>query len=162
MRGAGISAGGAADRILGAVPVFFSFSAFVLLAVALSSGMSANYLEDLRVISVGLPLPPDGRKRILSSHTQFDLSALGRDLIDITDPHEQTMVSTATVIGIRDYYSLHIGALCSGVYNRRLGEAGARPDIKECTQKFGRSSLPRCGPQPATLTSPAQDTRTCS
>ncbi|GAB1316653.1 hypothetical protein MFIFM68171_06863 [Madurella fahalii] len=196
MRGLSSGDGGTVSVILKVVPVTCSFLAFLSLAIALSSGMSENYLEELSIIN-------------------FNTSVLGKNLIEVPDTHGKTKDgcgkaeraiddgsdnasglfgdveglfgrggaedtvyravdviedscdegagnsrsaarlpaesvdeaggSVAEAIGIQEYYSLHIGVLCSGRYDPHFSETGAKPDIRECTQKLntGHTDLSR-------------------
>jgi hypothetical protein len=44
--------------------------------------------------------------------------------------------SIAKALGIREYYSLHIGALCEGDYDPLFSDPKAEPDVDKCTPKF--------------------------
>lgn len=61
------------------------------------------------------------------------------------DALDKALGSVAKAIGIREYYSLHIGALCWGAYDPHFSDRDARPDIDGCTPKFsaGRTDLSR-------------------
>lgn len=65
MRGLSGGGGSAVDVILRVSLVLCSFLAFLSLAIALSSGMSENYLEELSIINVGIP--PSARSIVLLS-----------------------------------------------------------------------------------------------
>jgi hypothetical protein len=44
--------------------------------------------------------------------------------------------SIAKAIGIKEYYSVHIGVLCYGDYKPDFKDKDAKPDVKECSPKF--------------------------
>ncbi|KAK4125948.1 hypothetical protein N657DRAFT_567901, partial [Parathielavia appendiculata] len=44
--------------------------------------------------------------------------------------------SAAQEIGIKEYYSIHIGTLCEGYYAPKFSETNAKPDVERCSQKF--------------------------
>ncbi|KAK4235284.1 SUR7/PalI family-domain-containing protein [Achaetomium macrosporum] len=52
------------------------------------------------------------------------------------DAVDKVMGSIAKAIGIKEYYSLHIGALCEGDYKPLFSDPEAEPDVQECTPKF--------------------------
>lgn len=52
------------------------------------------------------------------------------------DVLDKVMGSIAKAIGIKEYYSVHIGALCYGEYEPLFSEKGAKPDVEKCSKKF--------------------------
>ncbi|KXX82098.1 hypothetical protein MMYC01_201526 [Madurella mycetomatis] len=189
MRGLSGGGGSAVDIILKVSLIVCSFLAFLSLAIALSSGMSENYLEELSVINFNtstlgknLIQVPDtrgdakdgcGRAERAIDGVSDDAGGFFGDAesflgsggaMDATEDAcnegtendkragwlpaasvDEAEGSVAEAIGIQEYYSLHIGVLCSGRYDPHFNEAGAKPDIRECTQKFntGQTDLSR-------------------
>jgi hypothetical protein len=46
------------------------------------------------------------------------------------------MGSIAKAIGIKEYYSVHIGSLCYGEYEPLFSDKDAKPKVEKCTKKF--------------------------
>lgn len=55
---------------------------------------------------------------------------LTKDVID------KVMGSIAKAIGIKEYYSVHIGALCVGGYKPLFSDKDAKADVESCSKKF--------------------------
>ncbi|KAH6632648.1 hypothetical protein F5144DRAFT_488570 [Chaetomium tenue] len=55
---------------------------------------------------------------------------LTADLID------KAMGSIAKAIGIREYYSVHMGVLCEGEYKPLFSDKDAKPEVDKCSKKF--------------------------
>ena len=55
---------------------------------------------------------------------------LTKDVID------KALGSIAKAIGIKEYYSVHIGALCQGNYKPLFSDKDAKPDVEACSPKF--------------------------
>jgi hypothetical protein len=55
---------------------------------------------------------------------------------DATPSQAAATISIATAIGISEYYSVHLGALCEGDYYRAPNDAAGDPDVQSCTPKF--------------------------
>lgn len=53
-----------------------------------------------------------------------------------TDAINKALGSIAKAIGIQEYYSVHIGALCEGNYKPSFSDKDAKPDVTKCTPKF--------------------------
>ncbi|KAK4143363.1 uncharacterized protein C8A04DRAFT_12487 [Dichotomopilus funicola] len=53
-----------------------------------------------------------------------------------TDAINKALGSIAKAIGIQEYYSVHIGALCEGNYKPSFDDKDAKPDVSKCTPKF--------------------------
>jgi hypothetical protein len=59
------------------------------------------------------------------------------DLMQIaTDAVEKFLGSIAKALGIKEYYSVHFGALCEGEYDKTFNKEGAKPVVQKCTPKF--------------------------
>ncbi|KAK3997414.1 hypothetical protein QBC44DRAFT_280385 [Cladorrhinum sp. PSN332] len=54
----------------------------------------------------------------------------GQDAID------KALGSVAKAIGVKEYYSVHIGNLCEGEYTPLFSNPEAKVDVKKCTPKF--------------------------
>ncbi|KAK3307513.1 uncharacterized protein B0T15DRAFT_180966 [Chaetomium strumarium] len=52
------------------------------------------------------------------------------------DAVDKVAGSIAKALGIREYYSLHIGALCEGDYDPLFSDPKAEPDVDKCSPKF--------------------------
>ncbi|KAL2128889.1 hypothetical protein VTI74DRAFT_8499 [Chaetomium olivicolor] len=52
------------------------------------------------------------------------------------DVVDKALGSVAKAIGIKEYYSLHIGALCEGEYQPLFSDKDAKPEVAKCTPKF--------------------------
>jgi len=55
---------------------------------------------------------------------------LTKDVID------KVMGSIAKAIGIKEYYSVHIGVLCEGEYDPLFSDKDAKPNVQKCSRKF--------------------------
>ncbi|KAK4157341.1 hypothetical protein C8A00DRAFT_11816, partial [Chaetomidium leptoderma] len=55
---------------------------------------------------------------------------LTADIID------KVMGSIAKAIGIKEYYSVHIGTLCEGDYKPLFSDKDAKPNVQKCSPKF--------------------------
>ncbi|KAK0704262.1 hypothetical protein B0T21DRAFT_416602 [Apiosordaria backusii] len=55
---------------------------------------------------------------------------LGQDLVD------KALGSVAKAIGLKEYYSIHIGAMCEGMYKPLFSDPSAEPNVEKCTKKF--------------------------
>ncbi|CAP67243.1 uncharacterized protein PODANS_1_22540 [Podospora anserina S mat+] len=55
---------------------------------------------------------------------------LGQDLVD------KALGSVAKAIGLKEYYSIHIGAMCEGMYAPLFSDPAAEPNVEKCTKKF--------------------------
>ncbi|KAK4248148.1 hypothetical protein C7999DRAFT_31463 [Corynascus novoguineensis] len=59
---------------------------------------------------------------------------------DVVEKVEDTVnngiKSFAQAIGIKEYYSAHIGSLCEGYYKPSYNDKDAKPDIETCSRKF--------------------------
>lgn len=53
---------------------------------------------------------------------------------------DNLLVSAARSVGIKEYYSLHIGSLCEGDFTQ-LNAADAKPNVQSCTPKFEAQDL---------------------
>lgn len=49
---------------------------------------------------------------------------------------DKALGSVAKAIGIKEYYSIHIGVLCEGEYKPKFNAPDAEADVKKCTPKF--------------------------
>jgi hypothetical protein len=52
------------------------------------------------------------------------------------DVLDKVMGSIAKAIGIKEYYSVHIGALCYGEYEPLFSDKDAKPKVEKCSKKF--------------------------
>ncbi|KAL2024513.1 hypothetical protein VTK56DRAFT_7556 [Thermocarpiscus australiensis] len=202
MRGLSHGRGGAVDMILKVVPVASAFFAFLFLAIALSSGVTPNYLEGLSIINFNtstlgqnLIKAPDIQGQAQAGCNKAgnavdnaadkvgdgigkvagvfgggdaenkvnnavdgagdkaggateDACNKGAEVADdavqgLADAVNKALGSVAKAIGIKEYYSLHIGALCDGVYDPKFSDKNAKPNVQECTKKFdiGQTNL---------------------
>ena len=55
---------------------------------------------------------------------------LTKDVID------KALGSIAKAIGIKEYYSVHIGSLCQGNFKPLFSDKDAKPDVESCSPKF--------------------------
>jgi hypothetical protein len=55
---------------------------------------------------------------------------LGQDAVN------KALGSVAKAIGIQEYYSIHIGALCEGNFDPSFNDKNAKPKVASCTPKF--------------------------
>lgn len=62
---------------------------------------------------------------------------IAEDAIQLTkDVIDKVMGSIAKAIGIKEYYSVHIGALCVGGYKPLFSDKDAKADVEKCSKKF--------------------------
>jgi hypothetical protein len=55
---------------------------------------------------------------------------LTSDLVD------KALGSVAKAVGVKEYYSLHIGTLCEGYYQPIWSDTNAKPNVEKCSKKF--------------------------
>ncbi|KAK4034577.1 hypothetical protein C8A01DRAFT_18650 [Parachaetomium inaequale] len=65
----------------------------------------------------------------------------GAEIVDdaaqiAADAVDDFLGSVAKAIGIKEYYSVHIGVLCEGEYDKTFNKEGAKPIVQECSKKF--------------------------
>ncbi|KAH6855775.1 hypothetical protein B0I37DRAFT_62617 [Chaetomium sp. MPI-CAGE-AT-0009] len=53
-----------------------------------------------------------------------------------TDLIDKALGSIAKAIGIREYYSVHMGVLCEGEYEPLFSDKDAKPKVDKCSKKF--------------------------
>lgn len=58
-----------------------------------------------------------------------------------TDAINKALGSVAKAIGIKEYYSLHIGNLCEGDYKPLFSDKDAKPDVDSCSPKFSAQKM---------------------
>ena len=62
---------------------------------------------------------------------------IANDAVQLTaDVINKALGSVAKAIGIKEYYSVHIGALCEGNYDPLFSDPKAKPKVQKCSRKF--------------------------
>lgn len=67
---------------------------------------------------------------------------LGQDAVN------KALGSVAKAIGVKEYYSIHIGNLCEGEYKPIFSDKDAKVDVQTCTPKFKVCKLIPFPPSP--------------
>ena len=65
----------------------------------------------------------------------------GAEIVDdavqiAADAVDKFLGSVAKAIGIKEYYSVHMGVLCEGEYDKTFNKEGAKPNVQKCSKKF--------------------------
>ncbi|KAL2256551.1 hypothetical protein VTK26DRAFT_1495 [Humicola hyalothermophila] len=182
------------DRVLTLVPVICSLISFTFLAVALSSGTTEGYLENLNIVNLNTSRlgqniieKPDISGKAAAACGKLgdnvdEVVGKGKDIVqdvgktlgdvfgrspepepavgdelekvcnkgaEIVDKLAQIPIdavnnalgSVAKAMGIKEYYSLHIGVLCEGSWKPSFNSSNAKADVQSCSTKFAVSQL---------------------
>jgi hypothetical protein len=97
-------------------------------------------------ITDGIENLPFGRRSVgdaleTACNTGADIAEKAVQLTsDIVD---KVLGSVAKAIGVKEYYSLHIGTLCEGYYDPIWSDTKAKPNVEKCSKKFytGKTDL---------------------